>query len=248
MVSAPVASTLRLAREPHQTRLGPMNQGIRFQLADLALAVLISGRGSNLQALIDACADPSFPARTARVISNVAGAPGLERAALAGIPTSVVDHKAFASRAEFDAALRAAVAAAAPGLVCLAGFMRILGPEFVAAFAGRLINIHPSLLPAFDGLDVHERVLESGVRLTGCTVHFVQPETDRGPIILQAAVPVHPGDTPESLEQRVLAMEHRCYPAAVRWIAEGRMRIEGDVVTIDGAQPPIGALVNPESA
>ncbi len=214
-------------------------------MADLTLAVLISGWGSNLQALIDACADPAFPARIVRVLCNVPGAPGLDRAAKAGIPTSVIDHKAYPDRAAFDAALGDELEKCDPGLVCLAGFKRILGNEFVTAFEGRLINIHPSLLPAFKGLNVPARVLESGARFSGCTVHFVRPETDSGPIIIQSAVPVLADDTAESLSARVLATEHKCYPAAVRWIAEGRVRLDGDRAVVDGATAANGILLNP---
>lgn len=209
------------------------------------LAVLVSGSGSNLQALIDACAKPDFPARIVLVLSNVASAPALERAAKAGIATALLDHKKFASREAFDDAMQARIAAAGVDLVCLAGFMRLLSPAFVEAFAGRMINIHPSLLPAFPGLRVHERVIASGARFSGCTVHFVSAETDAGPIIVQAAVPVEPSDTPESLAARVLAAEHACYPRAVRWIAEGRVRVEGGRVLIDGAAATAAPVINP---
>jgi phosphoribosylglycinamide formyltransferase-1 len=213
--------------------------------AKLRLGVLISGRGSNLQALFDACADPAFPAEIALVVSNVAAAGGLARAAAAGIPTRVIEHRGFASRAEFDAALSAALQAAGIGLVCLAGFMRLLTAGFVAEWHDRLINIHPSLLPSFKGIHVHERVLEAGVRLTGCTVHYVRAEMDDGPIIVQAAVPVLPGDAVADLEARVLKAEHLCYPAAVRLIAEGRATVDGAVVRIDGAGAPERVLVSP---
>ncbi len=204
----------------------------------LKLGILISGRGSNLQALIDACADPGFPAEIALVVSNKADAKGLERAATASIPTRVIDHRGFASRTEFDSALNDALNDAAVDLVCLAGFMRLLGAEFVRAWHDRLINIHPSLLPAFRGLHTHERALEAGVKLTGCTVHFVRADVDNGPIIVQAAVPVLDTDTPDSLAARVLVAEHACYPAAVRWIAEDRVSIVDDrVVLRDGSTP-----------
>lgn len=203
-------------------------------MADLALAVLISGRGSNLQALIDACADPDFPAHIVRVISNVPAANGLDRAAEAGIATAVIDHKGFVDRASFDAALAAEIALSQAGLVCLAGFMRLLGDDFVAAHEDRLINIHPSLLPAFKGLDVHRRVIEAGEKVSGCTVHFVRPETDAGPIIAQSSVPLKAEDTPGTLAARVLDAEHVCYPAAVRLIAEGRVIVDGDRVLVDG--------------
>ena len=211
----------------------------------LKIAVLISGRGSNLRALLEACAQPAFPARVVLVAANVAHAPGLAHAAAAGVPTAVVDHTAFTGRDAFDAALRGRIEAAGADLVCLAGFMRILGAGFVDAFRGRLINIHPSLLPAFPGLHVHERVLAAGTRFSGCTVHFVGAETDAGPILLQAAVPVHPDDTPDALAARVLAAEHVCYPLAVRWIAEGRVYLKGENVKVDGAHPPAGVLFNP---
>jgi phosphoribosylglycinamide formyltransferase-1 len=201
--------------------------------ARLKLAVLISGRGSNLRALIAACADPGFPAEIGLVLSNRADAKGLEAAAAAGIATAVIDHKGFADRAAFDAAIHARLEAAGVGLICLAGFMRLFTPDFVARWQGRIVNIHPSLLPAFKGLHVHEQALQAGVRLTGCTVHFVSAEVDAGPIIVQAAVPVLAGDDPERLAARVLEAEHRCYPLAVRLIAEGRVRIEGDRTVVE---------------
>lgn len=211
----------------------------------LAIAVLISGRGSNLQTLLDACATPGFPARIALVISNIAGAAGLERAERAGVPIAVVSHKAFTSREAFDAELKRRIDATGAQLVCLAGFMRLLSTGFVTAFHNRMINIHPSLLPAFPGLHTHQRVLAAGVRFTGCTVHFVRAETDAGPIIVQAAVPVLAADTPETLGARVLASEHACYPQAVRWIAEGRVVVDGDRVTVRGAIGAAQALINP---
>lgn len=215
-------------------------------MARLKIAVVISGRGSNLQALIDSCADGSFPAGIAAVISNVPGAQGLARAERAGIRTEVIDSRGFAQRADFDAALDASLATSGAELVCLAGFMRLLSDNFVTKWRNRIINIHPSLLPAFPGLNTHERVLQAGVRFTGCTVHFVRPEVDSGPIIVQAAVPVRGGDTPESLAARVLAAEHIVYPEAVRLIALGRVRVQGDAVAIDGATAPDAVLVNPE--
>jgi phosphoribosylglycinamide formyltransferase-1 len=213
--------------------------------ARLRLAVLISGRGSNLQALIDAAAKPGFPAEVALVISNVADAAGLERARQANIETRVIDHRAYKNRVQFDAAMSAAIEDSQVGLVCLAGFMRLLSDPFVARWRDKLINIHPSLLPAFTGLDTHARVLAAGARFSGCTVHFVRPALDEGPIIVQAAVAVRPDDTPETLAARVLAQEHIIYPLAVRLIAEGRVRVEGERVLIDGAAAPSAALVNP---
>lgn len=214
-------------------------------MARLKLAVLVSGRGSNLQALIDACAAPDYPAEIALVIANVAGAGGLERAARAGIATEVVDHKAYPGREAFDAALSDIIAASGAGLICLAGFMRLLTDGFCQRWRDRLINIHPSLLPAFKGLHTHERVLEAGVRITGCTVHFVRPAMDEGPIITQAAVPVSPADDAETLAARVLEQEHRLYPLAVRLIAEGRVTVRGERAEIAGAAPPQGSLINP---
>lgn len=211
----------------------------------LRIGVLISGRGSNLQALIDACADPDYPAEIALVISNVADAYGLERAALAGIPTRVIPHKPFPSRGGFETALTAALQEAACELVCLAGFMRLLTGPFVEVWWDRLINIHPSLLPAFRGLHTHERVIAYGARFSGCTVHFVRPAMDDGPIIVQAAVPVLADDDPERLAARILVQEHRIYPLAVHLIAEGRVRVEAKRVLIDNARAPEAALINP---
>jgi phosphoribosylglycinamide formyltransferase 1 len=216
--------------------------------ARLKVGVLISGRGSNLQALIDACAEPAFPAAIALVLSNVQSAGGLARAAAAGLPTCVVDHQRFADRSRFEDVLDAALLAAGVELVCLAGFMRLLTDRFVERWRDRLINIHPSLLPAFRGLHVHERVVASGVRFSGCTVHFVRPAMDDGPIIVQAAVPVHADDDADRLAARVLAAEHRIYPLAVRLIALGRTRIDDERVLIEGAHAPAGTLVNPEPA
>ncbi|MBK7469373.1 MAG: phosphoribosylglycinamide formyltransferase [Betaproteobacteria bacterium] len=185
------------------------------------IVVLISGRGSNLAALLDA----KLPATVAAVISNKADAAGLALARAHGIPALVVAHRDYASRDAFDAALAAAIDRHAPALVVLAGFMRILTPGFVGRYAGRLINIHPSLLPSFTGLDTHRRALAAGVKIHGCTVHFVTPELDHGPIIAQAAVPVLEDDTEVTLAARVLAEEHRILPQAVRWFAQGRLVI-----------------------
>lgn len=216
-------------------------------MAPLKVGVLISGRGSNLQALIEACRDPTANARIVLVLSNKADAGGLERAAEAGIPAAVVDHKAYGDRAGFDAELDRRLKAAGVELVCLAGFMRILTDGFIAAWRDRMINIHPSLLPAYRGLDTHARALADGVRLAGCTVHYVRPELDSGPIILQAAVPVAAGDTPESLAARVLAAEHRAYPLALRLIATGRARVEGEKVVLDGEALPETFIMNPQA-
>lgn len=199
----------------------------------LAVVVLISGRGSNLKAIIDA-ARGGLPIEVRCVISNEPAAGGLAHARAAGIATEVVDHRKFPSRDAFDDALRERIDRYAPGLVVLAGFMRVLGPAFVRHYAGRLVNIHPALLPAFPGLDTHRRALEAGVREHGASVHFVTEEVDGGPVILQARVPVLPGDTPDTLAARVLIEEHRIYPEAVRWFAEGRLRLDGDRVLLDG--------------
>jgi phosphoribosylglycinamide formyltransferase-1 len=214
-------------------------------VARLKLGVLISGRGSNMQALIEACAAPGFPAEVALVLSNKPDAAGLARAAEAGIATAVIRHRDFDGKEAFERAMDAQLRAAGVQLVCLAGFMRLLSTWFVEAWRDRLINIHPSLLPAFPGLHTHERALETGVRFHGCTVHFVRAEMDDGPIIAQAAVPVVPGDDADSLAARVLQQEHRCYPLAVRLIAEGRARVVGNLVEIDGAAPAPAAVINP---
>lgn len=211
----------------------------------LKVGVLISGRGSNLQSLINAAAAPGYPAEIALVISNKADAGGLGHAAAARIPTQVISHRDFPDRERFDATMTAALEAAGVRLVCLAGFMRLLSPAFVAHWHDRLINIHPSLLPAFRGLHVHERVIEAGVRFAGCTVHFVRPEMDEGPIIAQAALPVRQDDTPDGLAGRILQLEHRCYPAAVRWIAEDRVKVVGERVIVAEADSADTALLNP---
>jgi phosphoribosylglycinamide formyltransferase-1 len=214
-------------------------------MARLKTAVLISGRGSNLQALIDAAADPDWPAEIVRVISNVPGAAGLDRANKAGIPTTTIDHRGFDGREPFEDALHGELEAAGVELVCLAGFMRLLTEGFVGRWLDRLINIHPSLLPAYKGLHTHERVLADGVRFTGCTVHFVRPAMDAGPIIVQAAVPVLPGDHADSLAARVLTAEHRCYPLAVRLFAERRLSIRDGVVDVAAAESPELLSLNP---
>ena len=204
----------------------------------MKIAVLISGRGSNLQALIDAANQPGWPAEIVLVISNVAGAQGLERAKAAGIPTTVINHKDFEDRETFDASMTEAIEKSAAGngaeLVCLAGFMRLLSTHFIDHWRDRLINIHPSLLPAFTGLEVHQRVLDAGEEFSGCTVHFVRPEMDTGPILLQTKVPVQPGDAADTLAARVLEQEHVIYPEAVRLIAEGRVKVDGELALIDG--------------
>ncbi|MGO8953996.1 MAG: phosphoribosylglycinamide formyltransferase [Rhodomicrobium sp.] len=200
------------------------------------VGVLISGRGSNLASLIEAAREDAFPAKIVLVISNRADALGLARARQAGIATAVIDHKPFKSREAFDAALTEALKAAGVDLVCNAGFMRLHSPAFVREWTGRQLNIHPSLLPAFRGLHPHARALEAGVRIAGATVHFVSEEMDAGPIIAQGAVPVLPGDDEEALSARILAMEHRLYPLALRLVAAGAARLEdGRVVFAEGA-------------
>ena len=186
------------------------------------VAVLISGRGSNMASLIEAAQDPAYPAEIVLVVSNRPEAGGLERARAAGIPTAVVDHKGHPDRASFDAALDATLRQHGIEIVCLAGFMRILTPGFVESWAGRMLNIHPSLLPAFKGTDTHARALAAGVARHGCTVHFVTPELDSGPIVAQAEVPVLPDDTEDALAARVLAQEHLLYPRALALVASGQ--------------------------
>ncbi|MBP7338366.1 phosphoribosylglycinamide formyltransferase [Niveispirillum sp.] len=210
----------------------------------LRLGVLISGRGSNLQALIDAASDPTYPAEVALVISNKADAAGLDRARAAGIATLVLRPKDFADKAAHETAMTGALEAAGVGLVCLAGYMRLLSPCFVESWRDRLINIHPSLLPSFPGLDTHEKAIATGVRFHGCTVHYVRVEMDTGPIIVQAAVPVTDDDTPDSLAARVLSQEHNAYPLAVRLIAEGRVTVNGNRVVVRGAGVP-EAVIGP---
>jgi phosphoribosylglycinamide formyltransferase 1 len=197
------------------------------QSAPPLVGVLISGRGSNLQALMDAVADRRLRARIALVISNRAAAAGLDRARGAGIETLVLDHRASASRDEYDRALASALGARGVSLVCLAGFMRLVGAPLLRAFPDAILNVHPSLLPAFPGIDAQRQAIEHGVKLSGATVHLVTGELDGGPIVMQAAVPVLDGDTAETLAARILVEEHRIYPAAARLVLEGRWRLEG---------------------
>ncbi len=198
----------------------------------LKVGVLISGRGSNMEALAEACRSDDHPAEISVVVSNRADAAGLERAASFGIATAVVDHTAFADKAAFEAEVIRVLEGHGVELICLAGFMRVLSEDFVARFSHKILNIHPSLLPAFPGLHVQRNAIEYGVRLSGCTVHFVVPEVDAGPIVLQAAVPIEPDDTEDTLAARILEQEHRIYPAAVELFAHGRLRIEGRRVLI----------------
>ncbi|TAN51461.1 MAG: phosphoribosylglycinamide formyltransferase [Rhodospirillales bacterium] len=209
------------------------------------VGVLISGRGSNLQALIDAQKAAEYPARIVRVISNVADVHGLTRAEEAGIPTAVIPHKNYPDRQSFEAAIDAQLKTDQVDIVCLAGFMRVLTDGFVSAWNGRLINIHPSLLPLFKGLHTHERALAEGVRFTGCTVHFVVPEMDSGPIIVQAAVPVLQGDTSDTLAARVLEQEHVIYPLALAMVATNKARIVDGVVHLSNVHFANQSLTNP---
>lgn len=207
------------------------------------VVILISGRGSNMQALLEA----NLPVEFACVISNRADAPGLATAAQHGVPTQVLNHRDYDGRDAFDLALAEAIDHHNPDLVILAGFMRVLSEAFVHRYLGRMINIHPALLPAFPGLDTHARAIAAGVKLHGCTVHFVTPEVDSGPIIAQAAVPVLAGDTPDALSARVLRQEHRLFPLAVRWFAEGRIHLRADntVEVRDAALQSDVALISP---
>jgi phosphoribosylglycinamide formyltransferase-1 len=206
------------------------------------LVILISGRGSNMEALLEA----SLPARVAAVVSNRADAAGLAIAARHGVATRVVEHRDFPSREAFDAQLADVIDEYAPDYVLLAGFMRILGEAFVNRYAGRLVNIHPSLLPAYPGVHTHARALADGVKVHGCTVHLVTPRLDHGPIIIQAAVPVRADDTEETLAARVLEQEHRIFPQAVRWLCEERVAVDAaGRVAVRDAQPAPGALVVP---
>jgi phosphoribosylglycinamide formyltransferase-1 len=211
-------------------------------MAAKRIVVLISGRGSNMEALLES----RLPATIAAVISNVPDVRGLATARAHGISTAVIAHHSYADRAEFDSALAREIDRHAPDLVVLAGFMRVLTEPFVRRYSGRMLNIHPSLLPAFPGLDTHRRALQAGVRVHGCTVHFVTGTLDHGPIVAQAAVPVIAGDTEEQLAARVLREEHRIYPQAVRWFCEGRLTLtEDNTVLIDGAAAAAGTLVSP---
>ena len=209
-------------------------------------AILISGRGSNMEALLQAAAAPDYPARIVAVLANRPGAPGLARAAAFGVPAEAIDHRSFAERAGFEAALETRLLAYGADLVCLAGFMRLLTAAFVARWRDRLINIHPSLLPAFPGLDTHARALAAGVRFAGCSVHLVRAEMDSGPILGQAAVPVLPEDDAATLGARVLAAEHRLYPRALALYAAGRARAEGErIVFASDIAFESGALLSP---
>jgi phosphoribosylglycinamide formyltransferase 1 len=212
------------------------------------VAILISGRGSNMAALIDAARLADFPAEIVAVISNRADAPGLEKAAASGIPTTVIESKPFRKdRAGFEAVLQRELEEKKVELICLGGFMRLFTAEFVQRWYGRMLNIHPSLLPSFPGLDPHGQALQAGVKLSGATVHFVIPETDAGPIVMQGAVTVADDDTAETLSQRILGIEHRIYPEALRLLASGKLRLEGDICKIDGSSDRDGTLISPRT-
>ncbi len=216
-------------------------------MAKLKIAVLISGSGSNLQALLDMCVDENSPAEIARVISNVPDAFGLERAKKAGVATTVVNHKDYDSRESFEDALHQVLASENVGLICLAGFMRLLTDGFVQKWRDRLINIHPALLPSFKGLHTHDRAIEAGVKFHGATVHYVRPAMDEGPIIVQAAVPVLPNDTADELGKRVLEQEHKIYPLALKLIAERKVRVSGEKVVYSQVDNLMDSVMNPES-
>jgi phosphoribosylglycinamide formyltransferase-1 len=205
------------------------------------IVILISGRGSNMQALLEAKLDATIAA----VISNNAAAKGLQLAREAGVDTRVVSHRDYPDRASFDKVLGDSVASYRPDLIVLAGFMRILTEEFIGRFSGRIMNVHPSLLPAFPGTDTHRRALDEGVKLHGCTVHFVTPALDHGPIVIQAAVPVLPDDDEDSLAARVLEQEHAIYPQAIRWFIEGRLALEGNRVRLSVDCRQAGVIVSP---
>ncbi|MEH6404448.1 MAG: phosphoribosylglycinamide formyltransferase [Sneathiella sp.] len=211
----------------------------------MKIAVLISSRGSNMQALVKACQAVDFPAEIVTVVSNNADAAGIEFAAQHNIPTNVIDHRDYDNREDFDTALSDYLSSVKADLICLAGFMRLLTPDFVNRWRDRIINIHPSLLPAFKGLHVHERALESGARFTGCTVHIVRPEMDDGPIIAQAAVPILSSDTADTLAARILEQEHRIYPMALRLFAEKKVKIHGSIATIEDANETELSITNP---
>ena len=204
-----------------------------------SIVILISGRGSNMEAIVRACASEGWAARIAAVVSSRHDAAGLKFARERGIATAVVDYKAFADRGDFDAELARVIRRYGPDLLVLAGFMRILTPGFVKQFEGRMVNVHPSLLPAFPGLNTHRRAIESGCKLAGATVHFVTAELDHGPIIAQTVVPVLPGDSETTLSARVLAREHVMYPRAVRWLVQGLLRVENGVVTHTQGEPQL---------
>ena len=212
------------------------------------VAILISGRGSNMSALIDAAKAADFPAEIVAVISNRADAPGLAKAEASGIATMVIESKPFGKdRAGFEVVLQRALEENKVELICLGGFMRLFTAEFVQRWYGRMLNIHPSLLPSFPGLDPHGQALQAGVKISGATVHFVIPETDAGPIIMQGAVTVADDDTVETLSQRILGIEHRIYPESLRLLASGKLRLEGDICKFADSADRDGTLISPRT-
>ena len=215
-------------------------------MGKMKFGVIISGNGSNLQSLIDACKDKKYPAEIAVVISNNTDARGIGRAMDAGLSTKIIDHRNFSSRSEFDQKMTDVMVNAGVELICLAGFMRVLSREFVNHWWNNVINIHPSLLPAFKGLNAQNRALDSGTKFSGCTVHVVRSGVDDGPIISQAVVPIQAGEDGNSLKARILEQEHLLYPQVVRWIATGKVRITNDAVQIKDAVNPTLAIFNPE--
>ena len=214
-------------------------------MAKLTIGVLISGGGSNLQALINTCQAPGFPAEISLVLSNIEGVMGLERASQAGIPTATIDHTQFETRKEFDSEMSRALLEKDVEFVFLAGFMRLLSDSFVKQWYDRLVNVHPSLLPAFKGLNVHDRVIQEGARFSGCTVHFVRPALDHGPIIIQACVPVRQDDTPHTLAEKILKQEHIIYPIALKLIANRQVRVTGQRAIIEDPAYSEKSVVNP---
>lgn len=214
-------------------------------MARRRVGILISGRGSNMMSLVEAARDPDYPAEIVAVISNRPEAPGLAWATAQGLPTNAIDHRAYARREDFEAALHEGLTSADVDLVCCAGFMRLMTAGFVEKWRGRMLNIHPSLLPAFKGLDAQGQALAAGVKITGCTVHFVEPEMDSGPIVAQAAVPVLDDDTPDALAARILSAEHKLYPHALRLVASGAARLAGGRVVIGRTVNQAAQLFSP---
>ena len=249
MGGTPMADVLRY---PPSLTLSPQGgRGIPETRARMKkrVGILISGRGSNMAALIEAARAPDYPAEIVLVISNRPDAAGLERARAAGIEAVVIDHKGFASREAFDGAVEEALLGRGVDLVCHAGFMRIQSEAFAARWTGRQLNIHPSLLPSFRGLKPQQQALDAGVRISGCSVHFVTPELDAGPIVAQAAVPVLAGDTADTLAERILTAEHRLYPLALQLVAGGKAQLQDGKVVLQAAINPLGLLLSPpESA
>ena len=211
----------------------------------LKIAVLISGRGSNLQALINACQDPTYPAEIVVVISNEPKAKGIKHARSAQLPTHIVDHRHYPSRHKFETQLTSIMLSAGVELICLAGFMRLLSNDFVSQWSDKLINIHPSLLPAFKGLNAQEQAILSGVKFSGCTVHFVRENMDTGPIICQAVVPINDSDNADTLTKKILEQEHKIYPIAVLWIARGLVSIIKEKTNIKQIKSPTMSIINP---